>query len=535
MGKHMLERELKLHVPPGRRGALESELRELGAADIELAARYFDTPDGRLAQAGIALRLRLEGKQWVQTIKAPGPDELSRVEINHPRPKPELDLELYDNTSMAPFFAGLAHAPEQLYETRVQRLVLRQDTGDGAIEFAYDQGVIIAGRFELPLCELELELISGNADQLFTVGAEWLEKYGLILDLRSKAERGNGLARLAGTAAGQDGTGRRTDFPAMQAHQLFSPRRAGAIALEAGMSLAQVYLRCINECMNHIVRNATLLAGTESQYVSPELSAGYVHQLRVGIRRLRSCWKFFGTWLPVRDSVLESELRRYFSLLGQARDADIIRLHIEPRLMDAGMPALAPPSRPEGTGADMDHAGMRTMAASAAFQSCLLTLLEHTVVTISPAPQARPKADSAEHARAGDTAQALRKRLNKWLNRLCTEGEHFSRLPATEQHRLRKKTKRLRYCLEFSASLLERKRTRRVQRALAAVQEELGRLNDLYLAQSHYTPQAALQPQALFALGWLQAMQEQAQTRAETTFKKLTNAGRLKKKKASAR
>ena len=39
----------------------------------------------------------------------------------------------------------------------------------------------------------------------------------------------------------------------------------------------------------------------------------------------------------------------------------------------------------------------------------------------------------------------------------------------------------------------------------------------------------------LFALGWLQAMQEQAQTRAETTFKKLANAGRLKKKKASAR
>src|SRR5690606_6481450 len=89
-GPPMLERELKLHVPAANRNALENELRHAGAADLALRARYFDTPGRNLARAGIALRLRLEGDEWVQTAKTSGPDELTRMEFNHPRPGPEL-------------------------------------------------------------------------------------------------------------------------------------------------------------------------------------------------------------------------------------------------------------------------------------------------------------------------------------------------------------------------------------------------------------------------------------------------------------
>src|SRR5690606_29183632 len=150
-----------------------------------------------LAQAGIALRLRLEGDRWVQTIKAPGPDELTRTEINHPRPEPELDLSVYQNTALASFFSRLSQPLLLRYETHIERLVLRRDGWDHAVEFAYDQGVIRSGRCEQAVCELELEQIEGGADRLIALGRNWLTRHQLILDFRSKAERGSLLSRIA--------------------------------------------------------------------------------------------------------------------------------------------------------------------------------------------------------------------------------------------------------------------------------------------------------------------------------------------------
>src|SRR3546814_3015628 len=67
------------------------------------------------------------------------------------------------------------------------------------------------------------------------------------------------------------------------------------------------------------------------------MRVSYVRQLRVGIRRLRSCWKFFGKWVALDPALPLDELRHYFALLGQTRDQDIVHLHIAPRLVKAGM------------------------------------------------------------------------------------------------------------------------------------------------------------------------------------------------------
>src|SRR5690606_13546435 len=171
----------------------------MGASEILLRAQYFDTQDSDLAKAGIALRLRLEGKQWVQTAKAPGPDELTRLELNHTHTNtdPKLDLALYQDTPLEPFFAQLDKPLLLRYETIVSRLVLRHDVGNSQIEFAFDQGMVKSGALELPLCELEFEQISGEAGDLFTLARQWMQRYGLIIDLRSKAERGSILTHIA--------------------------------------------------------------------------------------------------------------------------------------------------------------------------------------------------------------------------------------------------------------------------------------------------------------------------------------------------
>ncbi|SHI24683.1 CYTH and CHAD domain-containing protein [Pollutimonas bauzanensis] len=520
----MLERELKFHVPADKRAALEKALRKLNAAVLPLHARYFDTEKHELAQARIALRLRKEGSQWVQTIKTPGPDELSRVEINTPRPDATLDLSVYQGSAIERALKKLECPLELRYETEVDRLVLKKKGRGGAIEFAYDQGVIKAGQLELPICELELELVSGGTDHLFAVARQWLARHGLILDLRSKAERGDALARDAvGARTGSLAPAARQAGDTPEPAQLRLPRRAGPIVLDPAHAAHEAYRLCANDCMNQIIRNATYLAGADSAGATAELRVEYVHQLRVGIRRIRSCWKFFGKWVEIDEAELGTELRRYFSLLGQARDRDVIALVVAPRLMRAGMPELALPG-PDDHSTDATQA----LAASAGFQATLLTLLNHLVAVNETA---QPRAGAAPPA-AGKLGKALSKRLNKRLEDICRQGAQFGQLAIDAQHSLRKRVKGLRYSMEFAASMLSGKSYARLRDALADTQHTLGDLNDLYIAQDYYQGLAASQPQAWFAVGWLSAMQERKKAEAQAEFLRLAQAGRFKGKKA---
>ena len=77
-----MEFELKLEIPSDRLASVEVTLREGKTVRQHLQARYFDTGDGRLARHGIVLRVRKEGRLWVQTAKAPSVGLLARLEHN---------------------------------------------------------------------------------------------------------------------------------------------------------------------------------------------------------------------------------------------------------------------------------------------------------------------------------------------------------------------------------------------------------------------------------------------------------------------
>ncbi|RTZ39991.1 CYTH and CHAD domain-containing protein [Candidimonas sp. SYP-B2681] len=533
----MLERELKFHVPLHKRAALEKELRQWHATHVPLHACYFDTEDHELATAKIALRVRKEGDHWIQTLKSPGPDELSRNEINHPRPDRTLDLSLYEGTSVEKTLTKLQAPLTLRYETVVDRLVLIRKTKTSTIEFAYDQGIIKAGELELPICELELELMAGGTDPLFEEAEQWLRKFGLILDLRSKAERGDALARVASSI---DATAPRVQSlsSAVQFAPLCKPRRAGTITLEPELSMPAAYRLCANDCMNQIIRNATFLAGVDASDTAEITRVEYVHQLRVGIRRIRSCWRFFKKWVDINEAELGAELHRHFLVLGQARDADVVELVVTPRLIAAGMPALTLPTHDL-----IDHT--QALAASADFQAILLTLLNHLLVVDAPGglqesvesrlPVDQKIQDKGETAKPSQTESGKKlgkefsKRLNKRLDALCQQGIHFVHLPIEGQHRLRKRVKGLRYSMEFAASLLSNKSFSALRDTLTDAQHTMGDLNDLYMAEDYYLRLAESQTQALFAVGWLRAMQEQKKAEAEEKFIRLSKAGHFKK------
>ena len=74
-----MEVEFKFQVPAARRKGVEADLRSATTVRTRMQARYFDTVDGALEAGGVVLRLRKEGRRWVQTAKGRGDGLLERM------------------------------------------------------------------------------------------------------------------------------------------------------------------------------------------------------------------------------------------------------------------------------------------------------------------------------------------------------------------------------------------------------------------------------------------------------------------------
>lgn len=161
-----------------------------------LEARYYDTVDGKLRQAGLAYRIRRENEKWVATIKGGGSSEgglHSRLEVNELVGGPEPDLSVFSGHGLLQ--QALTSEPlHALLITRFTRNVIVIDSHGSTIEVAADRGEIIAGKKQSAISEIELELKAGCTAELLLAGAKLAERFALVLEPRSKFARGLMLA-----------------------------------------------------------------------------------------------------------------------------------------------------------------------------------------------------------------------------------------------------------------------------------------------------------------------------------------------------
>ena len=284
LGCRDLETELKFQVPPGRRAALRRAVATPRVERTRLQAVYADTPDHRLAAAGLALRLRKEGRVWVQTLKGRGDGLMQRLEHEVPLPPqagvPALDASRHAGTPAGALLEAALGADgtlAPLYRTDIQRLHRRVRHAGAVIEIAYDVGRIVAGSQSLAVDEIEFELISGPPEALPALAARWVQRHGLWWDVRTKSERGFRLAldlhRVPAVKAAA-----MTGPPASDRHA------AWQAMLSAGLA--------------HALPNAAeIAAGTGG----PE----HLHQLRVALRRLRTALSLFADWSGQPEAVRE--------------------------------------------------------------------------------------------------------------------------------------------------------------------------------------------------------------------------------------
>lgn len=200
----MIEVELKFQIPENRRNALLKAIDPKKSELIQLQAKYYDTPDRLLSANGAALRQRLEGTRWIQTLKAAGQSHLHRFEDNHDLGElahtPDLDLSIYAKKPEADAILkkvlGTNFAALELqFETDIQRTLRVIQFEDAEIEVCLDIGVVKTATKQQEIHEVEFELKSGSVESLLAFSFEWVKKYQLWLDIRSKAEFGNLLVR----------------------------------------------------------------------------------------------------------------------------------------------------------------------------------------------------------------------------------------------------------------------------------------------------------------------------------------------------
>lgn len=534
------EIELKFRIPPSRLAALRRAVATRSAQVLPLAAVYFDTPGEHLARARVALRLRREGAAWVQTLKAEGGSAMHRLEHNvvvAGTQQPVLDLSRHDGSAagqaLRAVLAGAADAPLLArYATEVQRTQRLLRVGGARIELALDEGRISAGPRSLAICELEFELLAGTPQALLDVAGRWADRFGLVLDVRSKSERGHQLA----------------------ADQLASPpTKARSPRLSAAATPAQAQAAMLASALGQALANASVMADPElAEPVAA--NAEYLHQLRVGLRRLRSLLQVYGPLAPPADASLAPALGTLFSQLGAARDRDAMAEWLWPALHAADAPWVpddatvqaipaplagatapaaltVPAAAAPGAGVDLG-ALLRAPATQRLWLSALAASQPPmtTAVAIPPAsgpvpalPE-RQKGSKAGQRDAGRKGRhrgdrhdghdgeglraLLRVPLQGLLRQIRRDAARFDRLDDAARHRLRRRIKRLRYAADAVASLWPAKKVDDTLRALARAQEPLGAYNDTVVALALMRDLAAQDGRAWFAVGWLTARRE---------------------------
>lgn len=168
-------------------------------AEVPMKAVYYDTVNRDLDDYKMAFRIRHEGGKLVATLKRGGSVEGAlhiRDELNAPicskgfieRPS----LTIFKNAPV------LEDVPESVLNAELipvismdfSRRQFKADYNGCLVEVAVDEGNINAASKFVPICELELELFSGDESKLIELGRKLQEKYGLTESVTSKYARG---------------------------------------------------------------------------------------------------------------------------------------------------------------------------------------------------------------------------------------------------------------------------------------------------------------------------------------------------------
>lgn len=458
------EYELKFKARPEDLERFMAAVAQTGTAGAqwtraELSNSYFDTPDHRLRQMGVSVRLRRTKGKCLQTVKANTRANGGLMD------RDEWEMLVVDDTldfSVLPAAAKRAlrgvrrRDLKPVLEVKTERhtMIVRRNSPLGpelAVEAAADRAVVRAGGAVEHFCECELELMEGDITGFFTLAAEIHDRCPLAMSAITKAGRGYRL--LTG-----------------------EPQTAGRIAnfdLHADETVHDALASIFTTCIGNIVVNEEVCLAA----IDPE----GVHQMRVSTRRLRSALKIFGPYLrPAKVAWMDDDLKWLGGTLGPACDWDVFIDETLASMAGQGIDAATIQALRKRAEAERKRAYVQVRKTLGGERYAKLVFRLTAFIALDGWLAGPFDASDPLLQRLDATADDI---LRRPYRKLIKAGKNLADQDLESRHVLRIRLKKLRYAVDFLRRVYPDKKTRPFMAALRELQDLFGRVNDLAQAE----------------------------------------------------
>lgn len=409
-----------------------------------LRSVYFDTAKFKLRDKGVVLRVRHQGRKRLQAVKSEGDQAFARNEWEGEIGGDEPDLARLKGTPLSRL-KKLKLRP--VFETVVTRTTIPLRSNGSELELALDKGSVRTTNRRQPISEIEIELKNGDPAEVVRLARCLSSRLPVIYEPKSKPERGYALI------AGESGCA----------------VRARPVSLSREVTVAGAFCAIGLECVRHLASNEGAVRAADPEGV---------HQMRVGLRRLRAAISLFKELLRDPESeAIKAELKWLTEQLGPARDFDVfVRESVAP-LQDAAAEVTVLREEMEQK-RDDGFSRARSAVDSERYRKLVL----NTVFWLASGAWSTNQDDLARALRERDAVSFASEILELRIAGIIRKAKKLKKLDAHKRHKLRIAIKKLRYAGEFFGALFDggkaRKRQRRLAETLEQLQDALGRLND---------------------------------------------------------
>jgi len=427
----------------------------------EIDATYFDTADLALRHAGASLCIEHAGNGRIERFTiatdchpfSGGIRSVQSLIFDLPDPCPNLlsimaGIPARKGPAKRLHDALRSHQVQEIFHARITRHTWTLPLGSGMVLCCLEQGRTGCREQSENFSEFSISAPAGALPALLDFARAALEMLPLTVGTLCRHDAGCALFRPAAT----------------QAVVARLPR------IRKGVSVSQACNRILTSCLNQIQDNQ---AGVTGQWHAESL-----HQLRVGLRRLRAAFGLFKPILPLTVQ-LKTELAWLGRLLGTARDWDVFT--------GASMPALLQIPHPGNNEKELldnlmqlacertgeAHERVRSALSSGRYARLLLQIFCWQTEMTARLKQS-PKKFSLRHL--------LDAALKVQQQRLFRLDLNSAALSTDGLHALRIIIKKMRYMLEFHKAACPSGIEPQYSALTASLQELLGSSNDAQVA-----------------------------------------------------
>ncbi len=454
------ELELKLLAPPQaldqlRQAPIIAQHATGPSTTRRLKSVYYDTQDRTLLQSGISLRVRKVGSNFLQTIKKKREDstsfERSESEVRVPTILP--DASSIKDREFRKVVEEHAPRLEPIFTTKVTRHAINLELDSARVEVAFDKGTIETTDKVEAVSEIELELKSGSSSQIYDFGKHLVDSVPLKVGTLSKSDRGYALA-----------------FDLSKK----STKVRKPIATHE-MKMTEAITAILTSCQAHILANQAV--AEEGRDIEG------VHQMRIGLRRLRSAIYYLRAEVPSNFfRPIDSEAEWILSVLDPARNWDVFVTETIGCLSDNNELKISfdELGKEAETLRQRSYHVLRDALASARYTHFHLSL-GRIIEGQTWRDGASAKTLRSFSKTVSKTAPRIFRRL---LKKAKKRGKNLKSLGAKERHKLRISLKRLRYALDTFRTGGKRRATKRYLDQLSHLQEIFGADSDALTTRS---------------------------------------------------